>query len=146
MDDFPVDVSHLRPVKTARFKLGFRVNEFSAPHIILTGKHAGRENAAFVNAIMKIEGEYNAGMTGAQLDAADERRAEIFARTVFTGWEGPCTRDGKPAAYSVERFMMVARGLIAQNRPDALQVVFRFFQDADNFTESAQTSEALGKE
>jgi len=142
---FTVDVSHLRPIKTARLKLGVQVNAKSAPHITLIGKHAGRSNAAFVNAIMKLEGEYNTTLTARQLDAGDERRAEVFARHVITDWEGPCMDDGSPAPYSAEHMMAVFSALIAEKRSDVVSAAFRFFADADNFTDGAPSVDDLGK-
>ena len=142
MGEFTIDVSHLRPVHTARLKLGVQINPHSAPTLTLIGKHAGRGNTAFLNAVMKIEGEYSTALTAQHLDDGDEKRAELFARTVITDWEGPCDNDGKPVPYSPEKLMMVFSALIAAKRPDVVAAAFRFFADADNFTAAA----ALGKE
>jgi hypothetical protein len=146
MAGFSVDVSHLRPVKTARLKLGVQPNAKSAPVTTLIGVHAGRGNAPFVNAIMKVDGEYNTALSPRQLDDGDLRRAEIFARTVITGWEGPCMDDSSPAPYSPELLMQVFQALIEAKRSDVVIATLRYFADADNFTEGAQASEVLGKE
>lgn len=140
MADFLVDVDHLRPTELARFKLGVQPNPKSAPFITLIGKYAGRSNHAFINAVMRLEGEYNTELTAQQLDAGDEKRAELFARHVITDWEGPCDSDGKPVPYSPELLMRVFRALIAAKRPDVVAAAFRYFNDADNFTASASSS------
>jgi len=142
---FTVDVSHLRPVKLARLTLGVQVNAKSAPRLTLIGKHAGRSNAPFVNAIMKLDGEYSTTLSPSQLDASDARRGEIFARHVFTDWEGPCLDDGSPAPYSPELMMAVIEGLLDAKRADVVAAAFRYFADADNFTEGAIAVEAVGK-
>jgi hypothetical protein len=145
MDDFDVDVSHLAPVKLGRCRLGVPANQFSNPITTLIGKHAGRGNAAFINAIMKLDGEYSTVLTARQLDDGDLRRAEVFARTVITDWDGPRTKDGTPAAYTPERLMKYFTALIEAKRSDVVVAALRYFADPDNFVEGAAASEVLGK-
>ncbi len=146
MDDFSVDVSHLSPTRLGRCRIGVRPNQFSAPVTTLIGKHAGRSNAAFLNASMKAEGEYSTVITGRQLDERDLRNAELYARHAITGWEGPCLSDGTPATYSPERLMKLFAALVEQKRPDVVLAAMRYFADPDNFVEGAAIAEVLGKE
>lgn len=145
MSEFPVDTSHLRPDRLGRFRWGVQPNKWSAPNTTLIGKHAGRHNAALINARMKLEGEYSTQLTARQLDERDLKLAEIYARTVLTGWEGPCDAEGKPVPYSPDLFVRVCASVLADGRADALRAVFDYYADADNFT-AGTSSDSLGKE
>lgn len=142
-----IDFSHLTPTGTARFTLtGVCVPRTNPVSTTLVMKHAGRSNAGFTNAIMKIEGETGGARTVHTLDVGDEKSAAIFARHVVVGWEGPLGADGKPLPCTPENVQKLFAALIAAKRPDLVRAAFAFAGDADNFSDAAASSENLGKE
>lgn len=126
---------HLTPVGVARFTLdGVHVPPSNPLPVILIGKHAGRSNASFVNAIMTApEGREGGARTATQLDADDLDSARRIAGHVLTDWEHVEDEVGAPLPFTATAAEDLFRALIDAKRPDYVRAALLFFADADRF-------------
>lgn len=149
--DFDAALAPLEPKNTARMVLrGVRVN--SKHEVRLIGVHAGPLNERFQSLVTKLTKKHVAELAGEDSPTkralANQIFAEAYARTVLTGWENVCAKDGKPAAFSVADCEAFLRAL-AKTRPEiagASGSIEIYFVNASNFADGYQgDAEALGE-
>lgn len=106
MEDFGLRLSSSTTRDTARFTLDPSL--CASKPIVLTVRHAGRGNDAFMAAAFKQASARHPsqGYSPAADQLSREEDADLFARTVITGW------DGVPGEFSVERAHGLLRALI----------------------------------
>ncbi len=149
--DFDDALAPLEPKNTARLPLrGVKVN--SAEDVILIGKHAGPLNAKFQSLSTKLAKKHAAILVGdpspARKAVEDEMLRELLAKTVLTGWENVCDRDGKPVAFTVEQCMAFIAALQKKRADLAGQrgMIDSFFGTPTNFADGYSGDlEELGK-
>ncbi len=134
----PFDFSHLKPQGTAKYTLDGVIMAGQPAPVRLIGKHAGRSNAAYMNAVLsEPEGRDGGAKTAEQMDEDDRKLAKRLARYVLTGWENV------PLAFTPELCEQMLVNLIDNQRPDLVRAAFIFFADADRFG-SMPSAEVLG--
>lgn len=142
---------HLKPVGTVRYTLtGLHIPRDNPNPVVLELAHAGRSNAAYINAMMKIRQADGAShgdeSSAAELDTSDVRQSKAFARHVVIGWHN-VVENGKPTACTPDRVEELLVMLIAAKRPDYVRGAVAFASNPDNFREERQpTAESVGKE
>lgn len=152
MADFDEAFAPLEPKNTARQTLfGVKVN--STRDVVLIGKHAGALNDRFQALATKQAKKHAAELAG---DDSPERRAlsqrlfaELLGKTVITGWENVCERDGTATPFSVDACLAFLTAL-AKRRPDIAGPrgsIDLFFANPANFADGYDIAdtEALGK-
>ena len=138
MSEFDDAFAPLETKNTARMTL-VGVKVYSAANVVLIGVYAGPFNGKFESASDKESKKYAAELAA---DDSPEKRtlvnqifARLISRTVLTGWENVCDRDGKPRPYTAEKgeeFLLALqkkRPKIAGSRGS----IDFFFTNADNF-------------
>lgn len=146
------DVFRPRKVEpTARFTLSSIPKIYSDKHAVLIGRHAGRTNKAYMNALMKIiraEQSQSGGVSVAKLESNDAQARKLLAQHVIVGWENVNSRDGKPIACSADKVLAFFEKLaepdqypelVASNGP-----IERYFSDGENFRGAADEPVADG--
>lgn len=132
------DFSHLKPQGTASYTLDGVVMEGQSAPVKLIGKHAGRSNKAYMNAMLaEPDGREGGARTAEQMDEDDRKLAKRLARYVLVGWENV------PLAFNAKDAEDLLLNLIDNERPDLVRSAFVFFADADRFG-SAPSAEVLG--
>lgn len=138
----PFDFSYLKPQGTATYTLeGVHVPPDNPEPVKLHGKHAGRSNKAYMNALLsEPESREGGARTPEQMDEDDRKLAKRLARTVLTGW------SNVPMDFSGDLAERLLLSLIDNERPDAVRGAYIFFSDADRFgANTAAVAEKLGK-
>jgi hypothetical protein len=148
--DFDAALAPLEPKNTARMPLrGVKVN--SPADVILIGVHAGENNKKLQSLSDKLAAKHAAELAGgdpaAQRALVNAMFAELYSKTVITGWENVCEPGGKPAPFTVDTCCAFLLAL-GKKRPDiaaAGRAIENYFSRAPNFADGYVDTEALGE-
>lgn len=154
--DFDLVIAPRKVRETARFVLADVPNPRSpdGKPMVLIGRHAGRTNPAYYNALIKVTHDRDQGdgskLSLAKMESGDAAHYKLFARHVFTGWEEVLDADLKPIPYTPERGEAFLTMLGSRDRWPEIAgdngTIDRYFSDADNFRdEPIGSAEDLGK-
>lgn len=150
------DVFKPRKLLTSqRFTLvGIRVRSDS--DVVLIGKHAGRGNKAYMNALLKrakaSDAQVGVSLTPDKLDLNDAEFRQMFSRHVLTGWENVNGPDGNPWPFNADRCLAFLNKLAQPDQYPELVVssgpIDRYFSNGENFRVDDDTradASALGE-
>lgn len=140
--------SPMRIVKDRLHRIVLDLPQFGAGKPTLLAAFAGDGNDAYVNAVIKRERKLAAIPMGpVRMTVARELDAEIYARTVFRGWEDVFEDDGengvKAAPWSVKKCEEFLRALAA-DAPDQFDRIYQA-SVRDNFRDPLPDPESLGE-
>lgn len=150
--DFDAALEPLEPKNTARMLLS-EVKLYSVRSVILIGVHAGENNDKMQSLSDKLANKNAAALQSAEpkelRELVNKMFAELYSKTVITGWENVCDPDGKPVKFTpaaCEKFLIA----LQKKRPDIAaggRRIELYFSRAQNFADgyAAVDTEALGE-